>query len=296
MNNTNNKNRENDNEMNEKNNEEILTNIQQLQELENQLFQKFNNIRSTASVAEKQELIKKINHLSTMRINLYKTLNNLNGFYQKTLDNSIDTMKEQNVAIGIVESELNKSKRELTLLEAERNNKLRLIEINNYYGERYAEHASLLKIIICILLPLICLTILWRYLPLPKFLYYALVAVVAIVGAYYFWAKYASIMTRNNMNYQTYDWYFNPGETENVNSTSNSDTNSDPWLNPNPLTCIGAECCTDGLQFDTNTNACVLTTTKTTENYQNLLEQILTKKNKTREDFNIQGNMIQSFN
>ena len=39
-----------------------------------------------------------------------------------------------------------KAKDKLEILEAERNNKLRLVQINTYYGERYAEHTDIMKV------------------------------------------------------------------------------------------------------------------------------------------------------
>jgi hypothetical protein len=53
---------------------------------------------------------------------LYKTLGGVNGFFNDALSSSLGTLKEQTVAIGIVESELNKAKKRLEILEEEKNN------------------------------------------------------------------------------------------------------------------------------------------------------------------------------
>ena len=82
---------------------------------------------------QQKKVIEKINNISKMRINLYQTLNSINSFFQNSLANSKGLLTEQTAAIDIVEKELNASKKRLQVLEEEKNNKIRLVEINNCY-------------------------------------------------------------------------------------------------------------------------------------------------------------------
>ena len=143
----------------QENNEQILNDIQSLQIMEQQMFSSLET-NPNLTPQQQQKIIEKMNQLSTMRINLYKTLSGVNNFFQNALTSSVGTLKEQTAAISIVEDELNKSKKRLELLEIEKNNKIRLVEINNYYGQKYAEHSSLMKIIIYILIPVIIFSVL----------------------------------------------------------------------------------------------------------------------------------------
>ena len=135
------------------NNEQILNDIQSLQKMEQDLFSSLETNTNLTS-QQQQKIIEKMNQITNMRINLYQTLSGVNNFYDTALQSSAVTLKEQTAAIGIVESELNRSKKRLQLLEAEKNNKIRLVEINHYYGDKYAEHSQLMKIIIFTLVPL----------------------------------------------------------------------------------------------------------------------------------------------
>ena len=156
---------------NSQNNEQILNDIQSLQQMEQQLF---NNLETNTSLTpqQQQSIVQKMNQLSNMRINLYQTLSGVNGFFQNALASSIGTLQEQSTAIGIVESELNTAKKRLEALEAEKNNKIRLVEINDYYGDKYAEHSQLMKIIIFTLVPVIILALLNNKGILPNTIYY----------------------------------------------------------------------------------------------------------------------------
>ena len=146
----------------QENNEQILNDIQSLQQMEQQLF---SNLESNPNLSptQQQEIVEKMNQLSNMRISLYQTLSGVNSYFGNALNTTVGTLKEQEVAIDIVENELNKAKTRLQLLEQEKNNKIRLVEINTYFGDKYAEHTQLMKIIIYMLVPIIILVILNIY-------------------------------------------------------------------------------------------------------------------------------------
>jgi hypothetical protein len=238
---------------NSENNEQILNDIQSLQKIEQELF---NNLEADTNLTTKQQqqIIEKMNKIATMRINLYETLSGINNFYGTALNASTGTLKQQASAIGIVESELNKSKKRLQILEAEKNNKIRLVEINSYYGDKYAEHSQLMKIIIFTLVPIIIITFLNNKGIIPSVIFNILIAIIAAIGAYYMWSIYASIIMRDNMNYQEYDFFFNPN-TAPKGSSSNS---GDPWLSLNaPGSCIGEYCCSTGQTWDPELNQCI---------------------------------------
>jgi hypothetical protein len=236
----------------QQNNEQILNDIQYLQQIEQQLF---NNLETNTNLTTQQqdEIIQKMNQISNMRINLYQTLSGVNNFFQNALSSSIGTLKEQTTAIAIVESELNHSKKRLEALEIERNNKLRLVEINNYYGDKYSEHSKLMKIIIFTLVPIIVLAILNNKGILPNTIYYILLTIISLIGTFFFWRRFASIIMRDNMNYNEYDWYFNQSKI-----TGPISQGKDPWASSNmPGTCIGQACCSDGEIYNASLNQCI---------------------------------------
>jgi hypothetical protein len=233
------------------NNEQILNDIQSLQKMEKELFNTL-EVDTNLTSQQKKKVIEKMNQLANMRINLYKTLSGENIFYDSALKASTGTLKEQASAIGIVESELNRSKKRLEILEAEKNNKIRLVEINNYYGDKYAEHSRLMKIIIFTLVPVIILAFLYNTGIMPTIIYTILIAIIVSIGTYHMWSVYASIITRDNMNYQEYDFMFNPATAP----TGTSD-GSDPWLSLNAGSCVGEYCCSDEQTYDSELNKCV---------------------------------------
>jgi hypothetical protein len=249
------------------NNEEILHNIQLLQNAEQELMRDLENNPKLSS-QQQQKMIEKIQQLTDIRSGLYTTLSGMNSFYQSALTSSTGTLKEQTAAINIVETELNRSKRRLQYLEMEKNNKIRLVEINQYYGDKYEEHTTLMKIVIFTLIPIIILTIIFNKGLLPSRVYYVLFVIVGIVGAIYFWKTYASIITRDNMNYDAYNWAFDASSAP--KATGSED---DPWTGLGTLgTCIGEACCQPDQIYDTTLNQCVTGSGKESFDLQNTLQ------------------------
>ena len=274
------------------NNEQIMNDIQSLQKIEQDLFTSLEN-NTNLTPQQQEKIIEKMNRITNIRINLYTTLSGVNKFYGNALNSSAITLKEQSAAIGIVESELNRSKKRLQLLETEKNNKIRLVEINEYYGDKYAEHSQLMKIIIFTLVPVIIFTLLKSKGILPNAIYNILVGIVSFIGAYFMWTRYASIITRDNMNYQEYSFYFDPNGAPSGSTTTDT---SDPWVSSSTDygTCVGANCCSSGQTWDDSINQCIGTST-VTESFttESMVNNVLTKKQygKYKDDVNI-GNQI----
>jgi hypothetical protein len=270
------------------NNEQILNDIQSLQQMEQQLF---NSLETNPNLTsqQQQDIVSKMNQISNMRINLYKTLSGVNNYYGNALSSSIGTLKEQTAAIAIVENELNRAKQRLQILEEEKNNKIRLVEINDYYGDKYNEHAGLMKIIIFTLIPITILAILNSKSILPNTPYYILVALIAVIGSIYFWHRYGSIIMRDNMNYQEYDWYFDKSAAPKGSADS-----SDPWLTSKlPATCVGSACCSNGQVYDTVNNKCVIASNSTSASAkETFVNNVLTKTSgKLKPDINLKPPM-----
>ena len=61
------------------------------------------------------------------------------GLQGRVSQSRIDLTNQLTVS-GVMEQELNKAKRDLNLLQANKDNKMRLVEINTYYSNKYHPH------------------------------------------------------------------------------------------------------------------------------------------------------------
>jgi hypothetical protein len=160
-----------------------------------------------------------------------------------------------------LETELDNSKLKLRALEAEKNNKMRSVEINTYYGKRYNAHAFLMKTVVFTCIPIIVLSVLYNKGLLPTNIYNFLTGIIIIIGSVIIGLELIDMSNRGSMNWDEYNWYFDkskaplPDETI-TDGSDNTTSNSDPWETPT-VTCMGAECCYVGSTYDETTNRCI---------------------------------------
>lgn len=247
--------------------QQVLQYISQLQQQEQELYSSLDNAELTPE--QKQISINKINELSQMRINLYNNIKDLLDIYQQNSANTSDTLGQQVIAIKIMEDQLDKSKELLNKIDDEKATKIRLAQINTYYGKSYGAQSQLMKVIILFCIPILFLAILRSWSLLPSLLFNFLVGVVLILAVIVVGYQSLDIVSRDNMNFDEYDWSFNPNSAPTETKTT---TGTNPWPEFN-MTCIGAECCTNGTTYDENIKKCVSTTEEgfqTIENYARL--------------------------
>jgi hypothetical protein len=236
-------------------NEQVLNNISQLQTQEKRLHDSLDDVSLTTD--QRQQLIDKINEISQMRINMYADLKDMYSFYRQNVSTAGSTLEQQMLAVDILENELNKSKERLDLLEAEKNNALRLVQINTYFGKRYSAHSQLMKTIVIMCIPLIILAVLANKGILPPNLYVVISGLVLVIGLLIIGLQIIDISNRSNMNWDEYNWYFDQESAETTNEdTTTSDSSSDPWGSVS-TTCIGSACCYEGSTYDESINVCV---------------------------------------
>jgi hypothetical protein len=243
--------------------EKIRKDIDELQKIEKDLLTNLVT-NPNLSADEKKAIYGKINGITDMRINLYKTLSDASGLYKDILGGSKEKLELQTEAIGIMEHELDNTKKRIDALNADKNNKMRLVEVNEYYGSQYLEQIEMMKIIIFTLVPIIILSILKKKMLLaflPDFIYYILLILILIIGGVFFVLKLGNYITRDDMNYQEFEWGFN----KNKAPKSTNAIAKDPWAMPSLGACIDDKCCSDDMTYDTTINKCIIGTKESFE-------------------------------
>lgn len=245
-------NSKNINNLQEKN-EQVLNNISQLQQEEKKLYNSLQDVSLTTE--QKERIINKINEISQIRINLYSSLKDLYNFYQNDISDTNVTMKQQVDAIDIIEKELNQSKNKMNLIEEQQNNKLRLVEINTYYGDRYKSYSNVMKTILITCIPIIILVFINNTGILPSIIFQILISIILVLGGWVIGLQLINIYYRNNMNWNEYTWYFNPDKAPSKGIVSDSSFKN-PWA-VDMTTCVGEACCYENSIYDSERNICV---------------------------------------
>jgi hypothetical protein len=259
-------------------NQQVLNNISQLQTQEKALYDSLEDV--SLSTEQKQQIINKINEISQMRMNLYAGLKDMFSYYKQNVSTSSSILGQSMAAVDVLENELNESKIKMNLIEDQKYNKLRLVQINTYFGQRYNAHSRLMKTIVYICIPVIILAVLANKGILPSNIYKVLVAIILVIGSILIGLQLIDMSNRDDMNWDEYNWYFDkdnaPSNTD--DTTEGTTTESDPW-ETTTSTCVGSACCYDGSTYDSEKNMCVPNpvynqeypeTTETTESFRGL--------------------------
>ena len=221
-----------------------------------------NNNINTSSV---ESIINRINQLSQIRMSLYKSLNYTYKSLQKNVNNTRKDLLDLLTVVGLVEEDLNNAKAQLNQLYEIKNNKMRMVQINTYYGKQYKAQASLMKLCIFVGVILLILAILRKSI-LPESIANILLGIVFALGGFFIIRKWIDISRRDNMNFDAYNWQFNP-DTQiptvydyNVDKLNGLISDVKGVTMPtgfNGLDCIGNACCTAGMMYDSAQRKCI---------------------------------------
>jgi hypothetical protein len=248
-------------------NQQVLNNISQLQIQEKNLYKSLDDVSLNSE--QKKNVMDRINQISQIRMNLYAGLKDMFSYYKENVAASSSTLGQSIVAVDILENELNNAKRRMSLIDEQNNNKLRLVEINTYYGKRYNAHSRLMKTIVIICIPIIILAVLANKGILPPKIYMALSVIILVIGSVLIGLQLIDMSNRDDMNWDEYEWYFDQSKAPEPSSAVKEEN---PWETAT-VTCVGSACCYEGSTYDYDKNICVpndIYQEKTTETFKGL--------------------------
>ncbi len=191
--------------------EQALANLDHLQRMERDLYKTLEKLNANdAAYSEQQKVMEKVNQVADMRISLFQGLRDMYSQTQEDVAQTRVDLVDQLTVLGVVNAELDNARSQLGELEDARANKVRMAEINTYYGKRYRAHAELMKLIVIVCLPILVVVVLQRRGLLSSKIANPVLAVVIAVGVLLVGLRLWDLAWRNNMNYDEYDWAWDP--------------------------------------------------------------------------------------
>jgi hypothetical protein len=233
-------------------NTELSSYIEQLSKVEQQLIEQISGAKDQK---EQARLSNNLVLIQDTRTNLINALSSINAYYSQNLIGSSHTLEQQTNAVAIMDKEMEQAKKRLAYINEQKENKLRVVEINQYYSASYAEWTYLVKILIITILAFAIVINMTTYFPgLPTELYSMLMFIISVVSLYYIFMSIVSIYSRDNMVYDEYNWNFN------INSAPKMGTDAsfkNAFKLPSMMSCIGENCCQGGTLWNNDIGKCV---------------------------------------
>ena len=235
--------------------EDILNQIKGLQDTEQSLMTQLDTAASSAgfnsSDPEITTLLSNINNISETRKALFEAVSDKLAVLQEGVSDSRVNLVGQLTLLKVAESQLNDAKTKMSSLENRNDTKMRLVQINTYYGKRYEFQSKLMQKIIMVCIPLLVLFILKKKSMIPELIANYAIGITIAIGAFFIIRNMWDIYTRSNMNFDEYDWKY---EDPSKSAPSIWQYNKDNLLKiDNPLKtlmknlgiCVGDSCCAD---------------------------------------------------
>jgi hypothetical protein len=240
-----------------KSNDTTLSDIDKLQKMESKLFTKLETGVANNTLDEKQktQIADEINQLSDMRMGLYQGVNRNQDFYEENVKSAMNTVDYQLGALDIVEQQLNEAKKRLHTIEEDKYNKLRLVEINQYYSQKYANQTSIIKTFIFYTIILLIINVLHQVDLVPSSIHNILIVGLIVIALIHIGTQMVDAYKRSNMYYDEYNfpkpvW---PPSDNSANGIKNS-------LDIDLDECIGQQCCSADHTYVTSQNKCMSNT------------------------------------
>ena len=221
-------------------------------ELGNQLK---NDTLSTLTNDQKSSIISQINNINAIKVSLYQSLDDMYEYYQVNVNNTNNVLTQQQSVLAMLDNENSLAQSRLDMLNGEKNNKVKLVQINTYYGKYYNTRKQIMVTIVLICIPVLILTILGNIGIIPSNLYALLIMIIIIIGSISIGYQIIDLSNRDNMNFDEYNWRFNKKLAPSININTEK---VDPWSPAIGASCINGARCPQGYNYASNPNKCVL--------------------------------------
>ena len=240
--------------------EQTMNNIKNLQNLEKQLYINLEKESKDNNQDRQAEIIKQINNISQTRINMFQQLNSIYRLLDRNLENDRNNLENQMTTLSIVEKNLNHSKQQFNKMRDNNANTLRMTEIDNFFSSKYNAYTKVLQFLILLLIPVVIIVVLKRNQTISLQTTNVFISIIIIVGLFYIGGTLIDLSRRNNMVFQEYDFPVNVdnGGAGGAPPHDNKDTDNDFDTLGGGLIgeCIGAECCSRDMIFNTKKSIC----------------------------------------
>jgi hypothetical protein len=159
-------------------------------------------------------------------------------------------------------------------LKQENSDKLRKIKMNEYNTKTYVEYSSILKFIVFLIVIMIPFLVLAKYEIINPKISLTVVVMISFIGFLMVIYRMFVLSSKDNKDFDKDTIPYDRRATELSKQGKNIKKNN-YLMGGLGITCIGDECCTDGMSYDSTKNRCFTTS----ENFGNFFENSNSSKN-----------------
>lgn len=202
-----------------------------------------------------KQYMKTIDSLKNNNDYLIDNLNASANSVQTNVESTSNNLSNQLVMNDLIKNQITNVNNEYQDVKQNNINKMRAIDNNTYYAQKYQANIDVMKILIFILIPLLIIIILTNKNIIPRNIAYIISGFILILGIPYLIYRIYDINNRNNLDFTQYnipDMNFDKIDSNTAQTTTNP-----PSLTPTFKFCVGADCCDPNHnEYDNSTGKC----------------------------------------
>ena len=164
----------------------------------------------------------------------------------------------QQTAIEFISKEKARASSNADALSSDNLNKRRMAQINTYYTRNYEANTNVMKNVIYISVSLIILAVLRNKNLIPSSISTLGIVLILTMGGIVIGTQVFDIMSRNDQDFDKYDWNFNEEQmNQKTLSDKNSEMSSLSDMGIGGAPCYGASCCSVGTTWNSGMKQCI---------------------------------------
>lgn len=243
-------------------NQDIQT-ITTIKQIEQQIRSMYTSLEEmsvlpTPNLNKQNKILSKIEDLQKLKTSLYQSLSASYASTQSSVAEARMALVDETAVAGVISNELQNANKNLSALQNERYNKTRMAEINDYYSSKYETQSKIMKTIVYFCIPILILGILMKKSIIPQNIALSLIGILTGLVIIVVFLQAVDVMRRDNM---VFDEYKFPFDADNVDLSSDSNSDDQPTKTEWGLSCAGKACCPEGNDYgtvwDDTTKQCV---------------------------------------
>jgi hypothetical protein len=205
-----------------------FTNIAELQIIQKKLFTDLEKLAGspelTSDLIQNQigDKFAQIDNLTKLRTNIFNTIKANYGITQSDYNIQRKSYAQQLVALTIIENDLKNTSSKLHDSLLIRDNAERMVGVNNYYTRRYEAHADIMKNIVFYCGIIIFVIFLMKMGVIGDMISSLLIIAALCLGIIIVGKKVWDLSSRNNIDYDKYNFPFNPKDVKLDDTTDNA--------------------------------------------------------------------------
>lgn len=235
----------------------LLEQLEQSQKAERELYATLRADKGTLTAAERDNLVAEINQESAKRREYYAALESQAEMRSSYKTAVVGEGAKQEETLRLLEDQLDSAKAVLNSMMDEKHDKMKMIEINTYFGKKYAGYASLMVAVCVVLLMQLIPFAVQKYLNAPE-IAASISKAIWWVGGLFLLYKFVDVKWRRGDNYDEYQWWLAPttmAEMEDINASGGQIVDISGV--DIPELCMGSYCCGPGTSWD-DASGCVI--------------------------------------